>query len=670
MCRNLIDAMFVWLVLVGPCAAVVSAKQDNWLIDTFDEGQNSVGGQRSAFQNAPSRATAVRSPQSRWGLKGSGLQITAHRAEEGYCGAWIHFFDAGAASLKYLDASSYQYLSFWVKGAKGGERFTVKLADASWVLKEDSVAVGEIDKFLEEGVTRRWQQVRIPLSESLELDFTRLAGLTLDFDQPGRFTVCIDNITLESDRAARNRGRAGASPLMARDADSRGPVERAVWLWDIQAMLETGPQVETFLAFCRQAGITQVWAQLPYEMQVQDRQVQRDAGGAAANRCVLERTDELCRFLAQAHQAGLQVHALEGYPEYAQREHHHVPLAIVDAVLAFNREQSTAEQFDGIHFDIEPYLLVGWHDPRRREQILYEFLTLCAECQRRVRTASPRIEFGVDVPFWWHAIGEDGQTIGAVPWQGVRQAASFHLLEMLDNVGVMNYRDMASGVDGLVTHARGLLEHAEVAAVARVFVGVETAACQGAAVLFAVGLPRAEFERRIRCDASEIVALSRLDGYRLRVMDDGDHVHVGLEVREANSAADRIRIAEAISRVALDFGLGQELDPPSASALQLRLVDKLAGQSGWSGARDCSVRDPRSGRVHLLVKVDGIEPNKITFADENAGHFLMQTGLAEAEFTKHACYAGMAVHHYESFRQLLRPDPPTKQSAATLTSAR
>ena len=89
------------------------------------------------------------------------------------------------------------------------------------------------------------------------------------------------------------------------------------------------------------------------------------------------------RFLAEDHQARIQVHTLDGYPEFALKPQHGVPLlAVVDAVIVFNRESPAEQRFDGIHFDNEPYLLLGWKDRLRREQILREFLELNVECQR------------------------------------------------------------------------------------------------------------------------------------------------------------------------------------------------------------------------------------------------------------------------------------------------
>ena len=49
-------------------------------------------------------------------------------------------------------------------------------------------------------------------------------------------------------------------------------------------------------------------------------------------------------------------------------------------------ESPAAARFDGLHFDIEPYLLLSWRYPRSREQLLRELLENRNEATlRRVR---------------------------------------------------------------------------------------------------------------------------------------------------------------------------------------------------------------------------------------------------------------------------------------------
>lgn len=77
------------------------------------------------------------------GREGRSVRIAAERAESGFCGYWIHFFDMRAVEKTYFDAARYEYLSFWVRGAEGGEDFLIKLADERWITKQDSVTFAQ-----------------------------------------------------------------------------------------------------------------------------------------------------------------------------------------------------------------------------------------------------------------------------------------------------------------------------------------------------------------------------------------------------------------------------------------------------------------------------------------------------------------------------------------------
>ncbi len=647
--KTYLAILFAFAMLLSP--SLVQAQRKLLPIDDFDGGiQNRLGGYRNTFERAPSSADAMRVPEARYGRYGAGLCITAERLATGFCGYWIHFFDMNAPVRQYVDATDYEFLSFRIKGTLGAEQFTVKLADERQIEKEDAIALGTIDEFLPGGVTTDWQEVLVPLKGDHGLTLDRLGGLTLDFDQPGKATVFVDNVALKSGRAVKipdvdpNANAANAEP-----STPATRFERALWLWSTETMLDDPTQAEALFAFCATHGISHVWAQLLYDIKEQ-----REGNRVVESTCSIRREAAFRRFLKHAHIAGVQVHALEGYPEHAQREYHRISLAIVDAVIAFNENHSPQEQFDGIHFDNEPHLLVGWHDPRRREQILFEFLTLNHECQRRVRAASASLQFGVDIPFWLQDPAEGGtEAIGAVSFNGRRQAASYHLLEMLDNVGVMNYRDTAQGADGLIAHGRDLLEHADRVSKAKVFMGVETFAYTPTDVLFAVGRPRAEFQDAVRSEACDVSKLSRVDGHRLRVFDDGENVHIGIEIADALTLSQRIAIAHTISNLAAAFGVNHISDAEHGESIQEALRQSLVQAKDWSDVTPLSVRDPATGETHRLVKATAAMLDKITFADENEKRFSSQINAAEEYFSKHKSYAGIAIHHYDSYRDLL-----------------
>jgi len=132
--------------------------------------------------------------------------------------------------------------------------------------------------------------------------------------------------------------------------------------------------------------------------------------------------------------------------------------------------------------------------------VLAEYLELNAQVQRTVR-AEGGLEYGVDIPFWWQDRDDQtGAAIGDVTFEGVRKAASLHLLDLVDNVGIMDYRNVAGGDDGIIAHARALLDYSDHAR-AKVFVGVETSPIPS------VGLPKLTFDGRSNAEMDHELAL-------------------------------------------------------------------------------------------------------------------------------------------------------------------
>ncbi|HBU69901.1 MAG TPA: hypothetical protein DEE98_05900 [Elusimicrobia bacterium] len=110
-------------------------------------------------------------------------------------GGWLQF---NFASTK--DFSAYKSLSFWVRGASGGEFFCVNLRTED---NTEPTIRPNVRDFLPGGVTTSWKKVVIPLSAISQAPLTSTAtaktgGIVLDFstDSPGAETVYIDDIVL------------------------------------------------------------------------------------------------------------------------------------------------------------------------------------------------------------------------------------------------------------------------------------------------------------------------------------------------------------------------------------------------------------------------------------------------------------------------------------------
>lgn len=627
-------------LLLGLAATAPAVEPAVVVVDDFDDGvQNRLGGYRNTFAAMPSSAKAMRVASVGRGEHGRGARVAALREADGFCGYWVHLFDMRAKEAVYFDASRFGYVSFWVRGETGGEDFVIRIADERWIEKEDSVAIGKASTFLPDGITTEWQEVVVPLDRRHRLDWSRLGGVTFDFADQGNHIVYLDNIAFKRHPAAQpmeDKPAASTAPAAARRS-------RKLWVWSTRKLLATPDKRHELFDFCQEQQIGEIWTQLIYKLR------RRTPGVRDATTCVIQEPDDVRDLLREAHERGIRVHALDGYPDFAIEPNHDIPLAVVDAIIDFNAASNKQERFDGVHFDNEPYLLVGWQDAELRQQILREFLDLNAECQRRVRERS-EMEYGIDIPFWWQERdAATGEVVGNVEFRGKRQAASFHCIDLLDNVGVMNYRDTADGADGMIAHGRELLEYADKAKAATVYMGIETFRYRPTPVWFVAGLPQAEFKQRLRSQAEHIAPVSRLDEFRLRTLEVEGTVSVGIELPNAMTPDQQRQSRRTMLELAKHFGGSCEVEELSGF---FRQVEKsIQDDRQWSNLRPYSVTDDGAARLRGGFILDNIMLAKTTFADDAYSDLQAQVRAAEQYFSRYKKYGGTAIHYYETFRE-------------------
>jgi len=143
---------------------------DAFMLDNMDEpAKNSVGGRNAVYQRAPSRCSYSKSEE--YGKKGAGLKLIYDKKNEGgpnndggFCG-FYSILHKGRDD--YLDISQYKYLTFWVKGEKGDEKFKIGAADKTQAETDDSVkSPQEVGTYLPKGkITTEWQQAVVPVEE-------------------------------------------------------------------------------------------------------------------------------------------------------------------------------------------------------------------------------------------------------------------------------------------------------------------------------------------------------------------------------------------------------------------------------------------------------------------------------------------------------------------------
>ena len=354
-----------------------------------------------------------------------------------------------------------------------------------------------------------------------------------------------------------------------------------MWLWDSPKVLLDAEARAGLFAFCACQGIDAIWMQVALERE-------RAADGTP----VLQHAAAWRTLLREAHAAGLTVEALEGAPIYALKPHHAEALAVVDAVIAFSRTAPGRDGFDGLHFDIEPHGLYHWRFPEPRERMAAGLVEVALESSKRLRAAGLR--FGVALPFWLQVADEQtGEPIGVVTWEKTRQSAAYHLIDRLDYVAIMSYRDRTTGPNGVVAIAGDLLAHAAAPGRARVYLGLETAA-DSERVWFVTGEARERTLAKMRARGEDPDELEPIDGFRRSIADDGTRLHLGLRVPAAVDL-DAPALIGAMRQLAAAYGTPHGADPPAretAAALSLALgtlgqVRRLAGarRRGRSPAR-------------------------------------------------------------------------------------
>lgn len=193
---------------------------------------------------------------------------------------------------------------------------------------------------------------------------------------------------------------------------------RATWIWQTDLIKDGG---EELLHFASDEGINLIYLQI-------DRQLPPEIYEA---------------FIKRAHENQIAVHALGGDPRWALTEHREDMLGLADWVLNYNGKVSTGARFDGIHLDIEPYVLAQWEDETDEvistwEQNLIMFLS---------QASGSDLELGIDIPFWF-----DRYTLG----NGT--SLNEWLIGTFDQVTVMAYRNQVESENGILDLTRDELE--------------------------------------------------------------------------------------------------------------------------------------------------------------------------------------------------------------------
>ncbi|HEY2958126.1 MAG TPA: hypothetical protein VGM21_07935 [Actinomycetota bacterium] len=254
---------------------------------------------------------------------------------------------------------------------------------------------------------------------------------------------------------------ASAQPAAAPPARAGAPPPRdlAAYEWTSVSRLSQSEARRRF-GFLRANGFRTVYLDLGNYLDVADQPENR---GRQVRLALLRRA--LARYVADASSYGVAVHAVGGGPSWTGEERRYLGSKLVQLVADYNQGASKAERLGGVQLDIEPYVEASFYDDTQASLSAYlDTLQGIAQTYRSLtdQPGNDHLQLGFAIPFWFD--GEPGAP-GPVWWGGAAKPATFHLLDMLRDlpdayVLVMSYRNVATGPDGSIQHARGEFDYA------------------------------------------------------------------------------------------------------------------------------------------------------------------------------------------------------------------
>ena len=628
------------LFIISGAIAARTAEPSPAVLPVWDFGQgitNSLGGQYNAYQRHPSWLRTYLDPSFSRARGGHSLRVTAHREAEGFCGVWLDFHPASEAPRRYFDATSYRYLSFWARGTQGGEDFEIELTDEARLEDESERPRRPLRAYLPGGLSTSWQEVVIPLADFRGLKAQRLVRMSIGITRRGDTRFFLDSISFKRLRAA---SRLPSDPKPAAERPAVAKAQRALWVWNTKPLFDVAQpgEADHFFTFCVRQNIREIY--LAVEL---DR-----AESTEGPLFVVRNPDAHRKFLARAHEQGLKAEGLVGTPEWGARANHTQALAAVDAILACNRSSPANARFDGIHFDVEPYVLLGYSDPQYRPQILADFLEMASRCSARSHAGGSR--FSCDVPSWFFPSGGLERDRLALPFQGAEKPVGEHLIDILDSVTIMDYTNQADGAGGIIARGQPALAYAATRN-KPVVVGLETFLEATNVVAFACGLPAEEFWPRL----AQTGLRDQLfyEDFRMTLFSDDVNVHIGLSLPRDAAPEKRAACDASLARLARKLGASSEPQRFPASPMLDLARAAMSDSAEWSGFEPYEFKDPETEQpVQGFHASRRMQPS-ITFHGLGREVFEEEYDSAVEWLSHRPGFGGMAIHFYESFRELL-----------------
>jgi hypothetical protein len=210
---------------------------------------------------------------------------------------------------------------------------------------------------------------------------------------------------------------------------------RATWLWDT-ALIQSKP--DEVLAFLSESNANQVYLQINISIP----------------------NSSYRQFISKASAIGIQVHALDGAPNWVSSKGSTYLNTFFSWVKNYQATAAPAEKFTGVHLDVEPYLFSGWTSNYKSTVLSYQNILLSAKSQ----AAQLRLPLGADMPFWFDEYTYNNKI-------GKGNLAQW-VISTVDSPTIMAYRDTAPAIADIISNEVNMAR----AAGKTLVIGVETGA--------------------------------------------------------------------------------------------------------------------------------------------------------------------------------------------------
>lgn len=231
------------------------------------------------------------------------------------------------------------------------------------------------------------------------------------------------------------------------DPGGIGTGRKAMWVWE-PSDIATAANREALINFSLSKGINLLYVNTGYYKDVN----------------YLTAYPHYYRALiASAHQKGIRVESLDGASEWVRAANHSIPLSRIQDVLNYNASSAANEKLDGIHHDNEPYTLQDWE--QNKQSLSVDYLELARKSKQMLIDAGSNMTYSGDIPFWYETV--------SVTYNGVNKELYKHIIDRMDYITIMDYRDFAVGPNGIIEHAQNEINYAATAG-KKVIIGVET----------------------------------------------------------------------------------------------------------------------------------------------------------------------------------------------------